>query len=113
WWRWFDGAAWTAHTHPMSQPPFGFGPAPQQRDRALEMVLPINRLPLAIVAGYLGIFSLLVFPGPIAVFVSVIAIRQLGSKPDVAGRGRAWFGLIAGALASVILVSIIANSLNH
>ena len=111
WWRWFDGAAWTAHTHPMQQPAFGYGPPPQQRDRALEMVLPVNRLPLAIVAGYLGIFSLLVFPGPIAVFVSVLAIRQLNSKPEIAGRGRAWFGLIAGAVASVVLVIIVLNSL--
>jgi hypothetical protein len=111
WWRWFDGAAWTAHTHPMQPPAFGFGPPPQQRDRALEMVLPVNRLPLAIVAGYLGIFSLLVFPGPIAVFVSVIALRELNSKPEVAGRGRAWFGLIAGALASVVLVIIVLNAI--
>jgi hypothetical protein len=114
WWRWFDGANWTAHTHPMQPPAFGYGftAAPPQRDRALEMVLPVNRAPLAIVAGYLGIFSLLVFPGPIAVLVSVIALQQLKTTPDVGGRGRAWFGLIAGAVASVVLVIIVVNSLN-
>jgi hypothetical protein len=111
WWRWFDGASWTAQTHPMQPPAFGYGSPPQQRDRGLEMLLPVNRLPLAIVAGYLGIFSLLVFPGPIAVFVSVIALRQLKTKPDVGGNGRALFGLIAGAVASVVLVIIVLNSL--
>jgi hypothetical protein len=111
WWRWFDGAAWTAHTHPMQPPAFGYGPPPYQRDHALEMLLPVNRLPLAIVAGYLGIFSLLIFPGPIALFVSVIALQQLKTKPEVAGAGRAWFGLIAGAVATVVLIIIILNSL--
>jgi hypothetical protein len=75
------------------------------------MLLPVNRLPLAIAAGYLGIFSLLVFPGPIALFVSVIALQQLKAKPGVAGAGRAWFGLIAGAVATVVLIIIILNSL--
>jgi hypothetical protein len=75
------------------------------------MVLPVNRLPIAIVAGYLGIFSLLIFPGPIAVFVSVLALRQLKTKPDVGGNGRAWFGLIAGAVASVVLVIMVLNAL--
>src|SRR5207237_10213685 len=58
WWRWFDGASWTAHTHPMQQPAFGYGYAapPPQRDRGLEMLVPVNRAPVAIVAGYLGIF---------------------------------------------------------
>ena len=111
WWRWFDGANWTPHTHPMQPAAFGFGQPPQQRDRALEMVLPVNRLPLAVVAGYLGIFSLLVFPGPIAVFVSVVALRQLNTKPDVGGRGRAWFGLIAGAIASVVLLVIVVKAI--
>ena len=112
WWRWFDGAAWTGHTQPMQQPAFGYGyvaPAPQ-RDRGLEMLVPVNRAPLAIVAGYLGLFSLLLIPGPIAVAVSVIALRQLKSTPDVGGRGRAWFGLVAGSVASLILLIIVLNA---
>jgi hypothetical protein len=113
WWRWFDGAAWTAHTHPMQQPAFGYGyvAPPPQRDRGLEMLVPVNRAPLAIVAGYLGIFSLLLVPGPVAVAVSVIALRQLKTKPDVGGRGRAWFGLVAGSVASLILLIIVLNAL--
>ena len=112
WWRWFDGTSWTAHTHPMQQPAFSYGyvvPAPQ-RDRGLEMLVPVNRAPLAIVAGYLGIFSLLLIPGPIAVAVSVVALRQLKSTPDVGGRGRAWFGLVAGSVASLILLIIVLNA---
>lgn len=115
WWRWFDGAMWTAHTHPMQQPAFGYGygygAPPPQRDRGLEMLLPVNRAPLAIVAGYLGLFSLLLLPGPIAVVVSLIALRQLKTKPDLGGRGRAWFGLVAGSVASLILLIMLGNAL--
>src|SRR5450432_905819 len=84
WWRWFDGAAWTAHAQPMQQPGLVYGYAPPaQRDRGLEALLPVNRAPLAIVAGYLGLCCLLLIPGPIAVVVSVLALRQLKTKPDV------------------------------
>jgi len=113
WWRWFDGAGWTAHTHPMQAVPFAYGynAPPPQRGRGLEMLLPVNRAPLAIVAGYLGLFSLLLLPGPVAVVVSVMALRQLKTKPDVGGRGRAWFGLIAGSIASLSLLIIVLNAL--
>jgi hypothetical protein len=113
WWRWFDGGAWTAHTQPMQQPAFGYGyvAGPPQRDRGLEMLIPINRAPLAVVAGYLGLFSMLLLPGPIAVVVSVIALRQLKTKPDLGGRGRAWFGLVAGSIASLILLVMLLNAL--
>jgi hypothetical protein len=117
WWRWFDGAAWTAYTHPMQQTPmqqpgfaYGFAQPPPRRDRALEMVVPINRAPLAIVAGYLGLFSLILLPGPIAVVVSIVALKQLRTTPEVGGRGRAWFGLIAGSFASLILAITILNA---
>jgi|GEM_PF-4832100 len=113
WWRWFDGAAWTGHTQPMQQPAFGYayGAPPVPRDRGLEMLVPVNRALLAIVAGYLGLCSLLLIPGPIAVAVSLMALRQLKTKPDVGGRGRAWFGLIAGSVASLILLITVLNAL--
>lgn len=113
WWRWFDGAAWTAYTHPMQAVPFAYGynAPPPQRDRGVEMLLPVNRTPMSIVAGYLGLFSLLLIPGPIAVTVAIFALRELKKKPDVAGRARAWFGLICGALASVAIVAIGLNAL--
>jgi hypothetical protein len=105
WWRWFDGAAWTTYTHPMPAVPFAYGYSapPPQRDRGLEMLVPVNRTPMSIAAGYLGLFSLLLVPGPVAVVVAILALRELKKKPDVGGRGRAWFGLISGALASIIL----------
>jgi hypothetical protein len=113
WWRWFDGAAWTSCTHPMQAVPFAYGynTPPPQRDRGLEMLLPVNRTPMSIVAGYLGLFSLLLVPGPIAVAVAVLALRELNKKSDVAGRGRAWFGLICGAIASVTLAGIAISAI--
>jgi hypothetical protein len=40
-----------------------------------------------------------------------MALRQLKTKPDVGGRGRAWFGLIAGSIASLSLLIIVLNAL--
>jgi len=127
--RWYDGAAWTAHTAPTAPPnayappsygghpysaqqhgAYQYGPIngsgiPKTRDRAMEAIVPVNRAPLAILAGYLGLFCILIIPAPIAVIVSIVALRQLRSQPDVGGRGRAWFGLACGLLTIFAVVA--------
>jgi hypothetical protein len=73
-------------------------PAPGVVDR---MMLPVGRPASAIVAGYLGLFSF--FPllgaiaGPLAVGFGIKALREIGRKPELSGKGRAWFGILAGA----------------
>jgi hypothetical protein len=115
--RWFDGAGWTGHVHAappftaaptLSVGPWGSGPPawPAERDRAMEAILPVNRSGLAIAAGYAGLFSILLVFAPIALVLGVLALRDLSSKPTVAGRGRAWFGIVAGALGTVGLVAV-------
>jgi uncharacterized protein DUF2510 len=115
--RWFDGQQWTPHTagqgyQPAQYAPAGYGgwPGTPQRDRSMEMLLPVNRSGWSIAAGYAGLFSVLLFPAPIALVLGVVALIDLTHKPDVGGRGRAWFGLVAGAFGTVALFVVIAQS---
>ena len=81
-------------------------------DSAVErMLLPVGRSGWAIAAGYLGLFSLIVLPAPIALIVSIIAIRDIRKSRTAAhpkhGMGRAIFGLIMGILGTGVLVMIL------
>ena len=75
----------------------------------VRMILPVGRSGWAIAAGYLGLFGLLVFPAPLALGVSLIAIRDINrsQKTDKKkyGMGRAVFGLIVGSIGSVVLAA--------
>jgi hypothetical protein len=70
-----------------------------------RFVLPGGRPPSAIAAGYLGLLALFPFIGlPFgigAIISGVIALRKLKKEPHLLGRGRAWFGLIAGSIATL------------
>lgn len=77
------------------------------------MLLPVGRSGWAIAAGYLGLFSLILIPAPLAVIISTVAIwdikRSKAKGKQKHGLGRAIFGLIAGIIGSVLLiVSLIA-----
>jgi hypothetical protein len=72
----------------------------------LRMVLPIGRSGLAIAAGYLGLFALLLFPAPLALLVGVLAVLDLRRHPEKHGLGRALFGVIAGLLGTIGLVAM-------
>jgi hypothetical protein len=81
-------------------------------DLGMRMLLPVGRSMWAIAAGYMGIFSLLIFPAPFAVIVSLIAIMDIQrSKNSPKGRkfgmGRAIFGLVAGLVCSFAMVKIV------
>lgn len=65
----------------------------------LRMIIPAGRSVWAILAGYLGLFSVLLFPAPFAVLFGVLAVRELRSQPSKHGIGRAIFGIVCGSLA--------------
>jgi hypothetical protein len=72
-----------------------------------RLLTPAGRPASAIVAGYLGLFSLLPFIGIIAIIVSIVALRNLKQNPELLGRGRAWFGLVMGiSTTSLYVLSI-------
>jgi len=74
----------------------------------MRMLLPVGRSGWAIAAGYLGLFGLVVFPAPLALVVSIIAIRDIrkskGSANPKHGMGRAVFGLVVGIAGTAILL---------
>lgn len=78
---------------------------------ALRMLVPIGRSWLAILAGYLGILSLLLVPAPLALVAGIAALGQLKKNPELYGKGRAWFGIVAGSLGTIGLVLVIVNAL--
>ena len=86
-------------------------PAQEQRigdDLGVRVLLPVGRSGWAIAAGYFGLFSLIVFPAPIALILSIIAIRDIKKskntdKPKY-GMGRAVFGLVMGILGTIIIL---------
>jgi len=70
---------------------------------ALSSVVPIGRTRLSILAGYLGLFCIIPFFAPIALIVSIFALKQLKNHPEKLGKGRAIFGLVMGLLGTAIL----------
>jgi hypothetical protein len=105
---------------PPSPPPNPFSPPRSETVQAMpalgdqmgmRLLLPVGRSGWAIAAGYLGLFSLLAVPGPVAVIVSIIALvniqksKQEGRK-RLHGTGRAIFGLLMGILGTAGLVNL-------
>ena len=99
----------------INPPPFP-GPAPYAPQAApsapngcLAMVIPIGRSGWAILAGYLGLVSVLLLPAPFAIWCGILAIRDIKQNPTKLGLVRAWFGIIAGSfmmLCTIILILV-------
>jgi len=98
---------------PSSVPPIA---ATEMGDNAaMRILLPVGRSGWAIVAGYLGLFAMLVVPAPLALIVSIVAIRDIRRSRSLPhpkhGMGRAVFGLITGVLGTLLLLAILIGSL--
>jgi hypothetical protein len=65
----------------------------------------------AIAAGYLGLFSVLPFFGLFAVLFGIIALRKLKQNPRLPGKYRAWFGLVFGALMTILYGAVIVMAI--
>lgn len=100
--RWWDGYRWTGHTSVTT---------PQPRDgakgTATHYLLPTGRSAWAIAAGYLGLLSVLLIFAPFAVGAGVVALRSISRCPELGGKGRAWFGTVAGALGTAGLIALL------
>jgi hypothetical protein len=73
------------------------------QDAGMRMLLPVGRSGYAIIAGYLGLFSLLVFPAPLALIFGVLAVLHIKRDPTKHGMGRAIFAIVMGVLGTVLL----------
>lgn len=83
-------------------------------DPAMRMLLPVGRSIYAIIAGYFGLFSLIIFPAPLAIIFGYLALRDIKKNPKLGGRGRAIFGLVMGIIFTLvpgvfILIAIVSG----
>jgi hypothetical protein len=53
------------------------------------------------------LFSLILFPAPLALIFGILALRDLKRHPDKGGRGRAIFAIVMGSLFTLLLILII------
>jgi hypothetical protein len=84
------------------------GPQPQiGDDPAMRWVLPVGTSGWAIAAGYLGLFSAICLPAPLAVICSLVAIWHLRKNPRLSGWGRAIFGLVMGLIGMIGFVAML------
>ena len=83
-------------------------------DEGLQYVIPINTSVMAIVAGYLGLISVLCAPAPFALLFGILALAQLKKNPKLHGKGRAIFAIVMGGLfTGIALVAGIAVALSQ
>lgn len=73
----------------------------------MRLILPVGQSVYAIIAGYLGLFSLVFLPAPLAILFGVLALRDIKKHPNLGGRGRAIFGLVMGVIFTVMPVTFI------
>jgi hypothetical protein len=87
------------------QAPGGPRPPDIGQDPTLRMLLPVGRSGWAIAAGYAGLFALFCgVPGPIALILGLVAVRDIKRHPERHGMGRAVFGIVAGIIGTAALV---------
>jgi len=120
--RYFDGASWTEHVAPAPVAatttvvgPGSYGEQPDLRPPAvgdhpsdpMHWVLPTGRTWQSIAAGYAGLCSILVFPGPIALGLGIWALME-SRKTGAHGRGRAIF---VGTPTTILTTLIVGQAL--
>ena len=79
-------------------------------DPVMRAILPVGRSGWAIAAGYLGLFAVLVLPAPFALAVGIRAVVDIRHNPEKHGMGRAVFGIVMGAIFSLLLVVMLLVS---
>lgn len=95
-------------------PPKGPPPLPpdvaaynEADDPTMRMLLPVGRSGYAIAAGYLGLLSVLMIFAPLALLFGILALLDIKKNPKKLGAGRAWFGIIMGAVFTPLLLVMI------
>jgi uncharacterized membrane protein YhaH (DUF805 family) len=74
-----------------------------------KYIYPVGRSGWAIAAGYLALFSVLLFPAPFALFCGLMALKDISRNPKKLGKPRAIFGIVMGVLGTLVLLLILAT----
>ncbi len=82
-------------------------PAAQAEDADLRLLVPIGRTWQSIVAGYLGLVAIIPPLSLAAVAMGAWALADLKQRPNLTGRGRAWFGIIGGTICVVLHLGLL------
>ena len=92
--RFYDGVKWTDHVAVSSQ---------ISEDKITDFLLPSRKSQTAIIAGYLGLFSLSIWPlGFLALFFSIKALPKPKFGSD---KLRIATGFILGGLGSILSIA--------
>ena len=92
----------TPETYAPPQPP---AMKPFIEDSAgMRLLIPIKVSPLALIAGYLGLFAAILVPAPLALVVGLAAVFQLKRHPEKRGMGRAVFAVFMGTVGTAGLI---------
>ena len=79
-------------------------------DAVMRALVPVGRSPWALVAGYFGLLSLLPLFGVFASLFGLLAIRDINAHPNKHGRGRAWFGVVAGVVSTLFYLVVLLGA---
>ncbi|MEL6898582.1 MAG: DUF4190 domain-containing protein [Planctomycetota bacterium] len=95
------------YSTPMQPNPYGYAPQDgyqaEPSSAGMRMIVPVDTSPVAIVAGYFGLFSLLIFPGPIALALGIAALYHINRNPKWHGKGRAIFAIVMGGIMTLLM----------
>jgi hypothetical protein len=67
----------------------------------------------AIAAFYAGLLAILIVPAPIAIFSGIMAMRDIDRDATKSGKGRAIFGIIAGAIVTALFIAGMLSARSH
>ena len=86
---------------PLPLPAVPIPEAPLGDNAGMRMILPVGRAWQAILAGYLGLLSVLPGLGVLALVFGIWAVGAIRRDPQCHGMVRAIFGIVMGAIGTV------------
>ncbi len=76
----------------------------------VRLVAPVEVSISALFAGYLAFGAFIpllgLIPGLIALFLGRAALKEIERKPNLSGKGRAWFGIIMGVVSIIMALGV-------
>lgn len=88
--------------------------APSSAGTLERMLAPVEVSGMSLLSGYMGLFAMFpvigIIPAIIGIFAGRSGLKEIEKRPNLSGKGRAWFGIISGALFTVIWVIMLISS---